>query len=219
MIGASRDRYLIGLTGNIATGKSTVAEMLAALGATTIDADRVVHQIMRQDSEVYDQVLAAFGPDVIGSDGEINRQRLGRIVFSDPAELHRLEEIVHPAVGIEVRQRVARAKTPVVVVEAIKLIEAGWHRLCQALWVTTCPPEQQIDRLIAQRSLGYEEARQRVTAQPPQSQKISLANVVIDTSGNIAKTRQQVEVAWQAIDKGVSHGQISTVHGLSGQAR
>ena len=85
--------------------------------------------------------------------------------------------------------------------------------------MTTCPPEEQIERLMAQRSLSYEEARQRVTAQPPQSQKISLADVVIDTSGSIAETRQQVQAAWQAIDKGVSHGHTSTVHGLSGQAR
>lgn len=196
-----KDQYLICLTGNIATGKSTVAAMLAELGATVIDADKVVHQIMRRGSDVYDRVVMAFGPDIVGSDGEIGRDRLGRIVFNNPAELRRLEEIVHPAVGVEVRQRVACVKTAVVVIEAIKLIEAGWHRGCQALWVTACSPEQQIDRLMAERSLSMEEAQQRVAAQPPQSQKIGLADVVIDTARDMAQTRSQVVSAWQVIDK------------------
>jgi dephospho-CoA kinase len=213
------DQYLIGLTGNIATGKSTVAAMLAELGATVIDADKIVHQVMRRGNEVYDNIVAAFGPSVIGADGEIGRDRLGRIVFSDPLQLRRLEEIVHPTVHIEVRARIQQADTPVIVVEAIKLIEAGWHHTCQALWVTTCRPDQQIARLIAERSLSFEEARQRVTAQPPQSEKISLADVVIDTSGDMADTRHQVEVAWQAIEKGGMDGHIRNVHDRTRHAR
>lgn len=193
------DRYLIGLTGNIATGKSTVAAMLDDLGATVIDADKIVHQILRRGNEVYEQVAAAFGPSIIGVDGEIDRARLGRIVFDHPDELRRLEKIVHPPVGVKVRQRVVQAETAVVVIEAIKLIEAGWHGICQALWVTTCPPELQINRLMTDRSLSFLEAQQRVTAQPPQAQKIRLADVVIDTSGDLADTRRQVEAAWRAI--------------------
>lgn len=210
--------YLVGLTGNIATGKSTVAAMLAELGATVIDADKVAHQIMGRGGEVYDQIVAAFGPVVVGTDGEIMRGRLGRIVFDDPAELRRLEDIVHPEVGVEVRQRVLSAETAVVVIEAIKLIEAGWHHACQSLWVTTCPAEQQIERLMAERSLRFEEATQRVAAQPPQIEKVRLADVVIDTSGNLAGTRRQVEVAWQAIDKGGSRGHVRNVRNLSRQA-
>ena len=197
--GAPDRPHLIGLTGNIATGKSTVAAMLAQLGATVIDADKVAHQVMRRGGEVHERIVAAFGPDVVGEAGEIDRKRLGHIVFKDPGALRRLEQITHPATGAEVRRRVARAETPVVVVEAIKLIEAGWHRTCQALWVTTCPPEQQIERLMRDRSLTREEARQRVTAQPPQSQKIRLADVVIDTSSDVAETRRQAQAAWQAI--------------------
>jgi dephospho-CoA kinase len=210
--------YLIGLTGNIATGKSTVAAMLARLGATVIDADKVAHQIMGRGGEVYDQIVAAFGPVVVGADGEIARGRLGRIVFDDPAELRRLEEIVHPAVGVEVRQRVLSAETAVVVIEAIKLIEAAWHHACHTLWVTTCPTEQQIERLMAERSLRFKEAKQRVAAQPPQIEKIRLADVIIDTSGDLAGTRRQVEVAWQAIGKGGSRGHIRNVQSLSRQA-
>jgi dephospho-CoA kinase len=198
----AQDRYLIGLTGNIATGKSTVGAMLAELGATLIDADKVVHQVMRRGSPVFDHIVAAFGRDIIGDDGEIQRSRLGRVVFSDPAALQCLEEIIHPAAGHEVQLRVAGAGTPVVAIEAIKLIEAGWHHICQALWVTTCPSEKQIERLMTERSFSYGDARQRVIAQPPQSQKIDLADVVIDTSGDLAETRRQVEMAWRAIDRG-----------------
>jgi dephospho-CoA kinase len=209
------DRYLIGLTGNIATGKSTVAAILSELGATVIDADKIVHHLMWRGSELHEKVVAAFGRDVVGTDGEIDRKRLGRIVFSNPAELRRLEKVVHPAAAVEVRQRVENAETAVVVIEAIKLIEAGWHRVCQALWVTTCPAEHQIDRLMKGRSLSYKEAQQRVTAQPPQIEKVRLADVVIDTSGDLAETRRQVEVAWQASDTGGSHAHTRSVHGLS----
>jgi dephospho-CoA kinase len=215
---AAAGRYLICLTGNIATGKSTVAAMLAELGATVIDADKVVHEIMGRGSGVYDAIVAAFGPEIVGSDGEIRRGELGRIVFNDAAELRRLEEIVHPAAGVEVRRRALEAETPVVVIEAIKLIEAGWHHTCQALWVTTCATEQQIERLMAGRGLSFEEAQQRVNAQPPQIEKIRLADVVIDTAGDMAETRRQVELAWQAIEKGGSHGSRRDVQGLSSQA-
>lgn len=188
-------RYLIGLTGNIATGKSTVAAMLAQLGATVIDADKVAHQVMRRGGQVYERIVDAFGPAVVAADGEIERQRLGYIVFSDPEALRRLERIVHPAVGVEVQRRIAAAQTSIIVIEAIKLIEAGLHRICQALWVTTCSSEQQIDRLMKERALSFEEAELRVNAQPPQTQKISLADVVIDTSSDKAETRRQVEAA------------------------
>lgn len=210
-------RYLIGLTGNIATGKSTVAAMLAELGATVIDADKLAHQAMRHDTEVFERVVSAFGRDVIGADGEIDRERLGGIVFGDPVALRRLEEIVHPAVGVEVSRRIAEAQTLVVVIEAIKLIEAGIHRICQALWVTTCPTEQQIDRLKG-RSLSFDEARRRITAQPPQAQKKSLADVVIDTSGDLAETWRQVKSAWQAIAQGGNREHVRNVPSVSSQA-
>lgn len=210
------ERYLIGLTGNIATGKSTVAAMLTELGATVIDADQAAHLVMRRGGEVYDQIVATFGPGVIGADGEIDRARLGHIVFGDPAMLRRLEQIVHPAVGVEVGRRITQATTAVVVVEAIKLIEAGWHHMCQALWVTTCRSEQQVERLRQERAQSFAEARRRVNAQPPQSQKIILADVVIDTSGDVMKTRRQVKAAWQAIDKGGNYGPIRSVPGIPG---
>ncbi|HHH42383.1 MAG TPA: dephospho-CoA kinase [Chloroflexi bacterium] len=187
---------LIGLTGNIATGKSTVAQMLGGLGATVIDADRVAHEVMRAGSPAYAAVVKAFGPGILGPEGEIDRARLGRIVFSDPDALARLEGLVHPAVIQEVARRIQGAPTPVVVVEAIKLIEAGMAEGCESVWVTTCPPEEQVRRLMIERGMSREEAERRVLAQPPQEEKLARADVVIDTSGSLSQTRSQVEAAW-----------------------
>ncbi len=188
---------LIGLTGNIATGKSTVAAMLAELGAQTIDADQVAHQVMRPGRAVYQQVVDAFGQRVVAPGGGIDRQALAGIVFGDSEALRRLERIVHPAVAVEVDRRIAQARSRVVVVEAIKLIEAGMAQWCETLWVTWCRPEQQIERLMEGRGLSRSQAWQRVRAQPPQGEKVAAADVVIDTSGSLSQTRQQVEKAWQ----------------------
>ena len=187
---------LIGLTGNIGTGKSTVARMLAELGAKTIDADQVAHQVMRAGTRAYTAIVETFGPEVLSPDGEIDRGRLGALVFADPAALARLEAIVHPATLEAVAARVAAAAANVVVIEAIKLIEAGMAEIYDSLWVTTCPPEQQIQRIVAARGLSQAEAEQRVRAQPPQEEKIARADVVIDTSGTLAQTREQVRAAW-----------------------
>lgn len=190
-------RFTIGLTGNIATGKSTVAGMLEELGATAIDADRVTHEVMRAGTEVHAAILDAFGPQIVDRSGEIDRKRLGEIVFSDPQALRRLERIVHPAVTVEIARRIAAAETQVVVVEAIKLIESGTAEHYASLWVTACPPGLRVERLVIHRGLSREEARRRVHAQPPQAEKIAQADVVIDTSGDLEDTREQVEVAWQ----------------------
>ncbi len=192
--------YLIGLTGNIATGKSTVAKMLEELGATVIDADALVHDLQRQGTPVYDDIVAAFGPGILDRAGEIDRKALGAIVFADPAQLRRLESIVHPAVLIESAQRIMAAATPVAVYEAIKLIEAGRAEMCDALWVVTARPDVQLERLMRDRHLSEAEARQRIAAQPPQSEKIKRATVIIDNSGSLEETWQQVTAAFRAIE-------------------
>ncbi|MEI7771021.1 MAG: dephospho-CoA kinase [Chloroflexales bacterium] len=205
--------YLIGLTGGIACGKSTVVAMLAALGASTIDADRVTHRVQRPGSPVYQQIVAAFGPQVLSAPGgPIDRRKLGDIVFADPAALRRLEQIVHPAVRAEIRAFIAEAEMvggygtrtqpiarPVVVIDAIKLIESGWADECQQIWVITCAEAQQIERLMTTRGMIEPEARRRVAAQPPQSSRLARATVVIDNSGGQDSTRAQVEAAWQAV--------------------
>lgn len=194
------EKYLIGLTGNIATGKSAVAQMLVELGARAIDADKAAHRVMRHGTSTWQAVVDAFGPEVLAPAGEIDRARLGEIVFADPEALRCLEAIVHPATVRAVDAAIARvAGESVIVVEAIKLIEAGMHRAYHALWVTTCPPETQIARLISRRGLSETQARLRVEAQPPQAEKLALADVIIDTGGTMEDTRRQVLAAWQAI--------------------
>ena len=197
-----RSHVLIGLTGNIATGKSEVARMLVELGAHVIDADQVAHDVMRPGGSAYGAVVAAFGPQILAADGTIDRGKLGAIVFRDPVALQWLEAAVHPATIVEVGRRIAQAPEQVIVVEAIKLIEAGMHRLYDALWVVTAPRSLQIARLVARRGLTEEEAALRVDAQPPQEEKAALADLVIVNDGNLGLLREQVELAWAAIQRG-----------------
>jgi len=194
-----RRPLLIGLTGNISTGKSTVARMLADLGAEVIDADRVAHEVMRAGTPAHARVVEAFGPQVLAPDGEIDRARLGAIVFADPVSLARLESIVHPATLAVIDHTITTTVAQVVVVEAIKLIEAGMADACASVWVTTCRPEQQVARIVQGRGSSRAEAEQRVRAQPPQGEKIARADVVVDTSGSLAWTREQVQAAWDRV--------------------
>ncbi|NLE76757.1 MAG: dephospho-CoA kinase [Chloroflexi bacterium] len=199
-----RRPYVIGLTGNIATGKSQVLRMLAELGAYVIDADRRGHALLRRGGPVYDQVVATFGPAILDGCGQIDRQRLGAVVFSDPQALRRLEKIVHPGVIESVHQEVEQVARdgshPVVVIEAIKLIEAGMvEKLCDELWVVHATAQQQVERLVQTRGLSPEEARRRMAAQPPQREKEARADWVIDNSGALADTRRQLEAAWARV--------------------
>jgi dephospho-CoA kinase len=196
-----RGLTLVGLTGNIACGKSTVVAMLRELGAAVIDADAVTHELQRPGQPVYAAIVEAFGPGVIEAPGgPLDRRALAAIVFADPAELRRLEAIVHPAVRAHIwawidGQAAARPGS-VAVVDAIKLLEAGWREACDSIWVVTCRPEQQLARLVATRGMSEAEARRRIEAQPPQADKVAQADVVIDNSGDLAATRAQVEAAW-----------------------
>lgn len=213
--------YLIGLTGNIACGKSTVLGHLANLGAEVIDADRVTHELQQPGQPVYRAIVESFGQQIlVEPGGRIDRARLGAIVFSDPQALRRLEQIVHPAVHqrmhqwlAEVARRAAERRQqlptpeggealPVAVIDAIKLLEAGWKPLCDAIWVVVCPPEQQLERLMRTRGMSEEQARQRIAAQPPQREKVAQADVVIDNSTSLDALQQQVEAAWRALHAG-----------------
>jgi dephospho-CoA kinase len=191
--------YLIGLTGNIGTGKSTVAGMLAELGAETIDADKVAHEAMQPGTSAHARIVEAFGADIVAPDGRIDRERLGAIVFSDPEALARLEAIVHPATLEMIDKRLEASSSDVIVIEAIKLFEAGMAETCDSVWVTTCAPEQQIQRIMAARPLSRAEVEQRVQAQPPQEEKIDRADVVIDNQGSLSRTRAQVQAAWRRL--------------------
>jgi dephospho-CoA kinase len=188
---------VIGLTGAIGTGKSNVLQTLVSLGADGIEADRVAHQVVEPGWPAYEAVVAAFGPDILRPDGRIDRHRLGHRVFSDPGKLRRLEGIIHPAV-VEVLQVQAAASTaPAVVIEAIKLFEAGLSRtLCDQVWVTTCSRRQQFARLAASRGMLPEQVRSRLAVQMSAREMAAQANRVIDTGGTVEATRLVVLGAW-----------------------
>lgn len=194
---ASQRPRVIGLTGGIGAGKSAVLADLVSLGAEGIDADQVARQATAPGGPAYEAVAAAFGPEVLAADGQIDRGRLAQRVFADAAALARLEAIVHPAVAGLIAARVAASRAPVVVIEAIKLLEAGLSRtLCDEVWVTRCTPRQQIARLRADRGMPEDEARRRMAAQMPTRQMIAQADQVIDTGGTRGETAAQVVAAW-----------------------
>ena len=191
---------VIGLTGNIATGKSTVARMLADLGADVIDADLVAHEVMLPGTPAHQAIIDHFGEAILAEDGTINRAALGAIVFAEPQALADLEALVHPAVKTVIQDQLSESDAPAAVVEAIKLLEAGLDRYCDAIWVTTAPREVQLQRLMETRGLDRAQALQRIDAQPDPAIKIARADVVIDNAGVLAATRAQVERAWRAIE-------------------
>ncbi|MBX5490917.1 MAG: dephospho-CoA kinase [Chloroflexi bacterium] len=196
--------YRIGLTGNIGVGKSTVACLLAELGAEVIDADRVAHALMAPHTAEWERIVARFGQAILRADDTIDRQRLGAIVFRDPDALRDLERILHPSVRQQIRAHFATTTASVIVVEAIKLFESGLYREVDAVWVVAAAREQQIARLVATRGLTPAEAALRVDAQPPQAEKIARADVVIWNDGDLAATRAQVLAAWAAVEAGTA---------------
>ncbi len=199
--------YLLGLTGNIACGKSLVLEELRRLGAATLDADAVVHQLLRRGEPTFDRVVAAFGEGILNSEGEIDRRALGAIVFRDPTALERLEKITHPAVLDFTWKWLAALNAEVAVVDAIKLFEAGIAGECDEVWAIACPREEQLRRLVENRHMTPEEAWTRILAQPPQEEKVARADVVIDNSGTPEETRARVGEAWEEMlaRKGAGH--------------
>ena len=190
--------YLIGITGNIATGKSTVDAMLAAKGAEVLDADAVVRELQRRGQPAWQAIVDHFGPDILATDGELDRARLGQIVFGSADELRKLELLIHPAVRDEERRRILEAAPgTVLVVDAIKLFESGMAEACSTVWVVTAPEDQQLYRLQRRRAMPAEVGRQRITAQPPQAEKAALASVVVDNGGSLEDTQRQVDAAWE----------------------
>lgn len=187
--------YRIGLTGNIACGKSTVGKLLVAHGAEYVDADRLVHVLMEPGRPENEQIVARFGPGVRRADGTIDRPALGGIVFADPAALKDLEAILHPGVRAEIRRRLAATSASIFVVDAIKLIEGGLSREVDAVWVVTCPRSEQMRRLMSERGLTAEQAEVRISAQGSQEEKVRHANVVIDNSGTVEDVERQVAAA------------------------
>lgn len=193
-------RLIIGLTGNIATGKSTVLAYLRQKGAYTIDADKLAHQAMQPGGSAYPAIVDAFGSGIITNDGTIDRAALGRIVFADPAALQQLEEIVHPAVFVLAQNELAQTNASVIVVEAIKLLESKrLLTLCKEVWVVTADREVQMRRLVQERGMSEVEARQRIAAQSPQTQKVKQATRVIVNNGSAHTLHTQLDAIWNEL--------------------
>jgi dephospho-CoA kinase len=191
----------VGLTGGIGSGKSTVAKLLAELGAPIFDADKVGHDIYRPGAPAYHDVIAAFGQEVVAADGSIDRKKLGPIVFADPAQLKRLESIVHPRMfermGEMVKEMRAQGITLPIVIEAAILIEAHWQPLFDEIWLVEAPRERVIERVEAERGLKPEQTEARIKAQLSNEERRQHASLVIDNSGTIEALRVKVTDLWR----------------------
>ena len=190
-------KYVIGLTGNIATGKSVVRRMLEHLGAYTIDADTLSHRVISKGAPGYQPVLDKFGTWLLDKDGQIDRSKLGRLAFADGQVLAQLEDIIHPFVGQAVDLLAKRATQQVIVIEAIKLLESELRTLCDSIWVTDAPQEVQVERLVRKRGMTREDALQRIHSQSAQKEKLASAKVVINNNGSYDDLWKQVNDAWK----------------------
>jgi dephospho-CoA kinase len=193
------DKFVIGLTGNIASGKSVVRRMLEHAGAFGIDADALSHRAIEKDAPGFKAVVQAFGNYIVKDNGEIDRAKLGQIVFADPQALKALESIIHPIVREAVDILARKSKHRVIVIEAIKLLESPLRQACDVVWVVTASEAVQLSRLKNKRGMDSVQAKQRMAAQSPQEEKTILANTVIDNSGSIQQTWEQVKVAWKKL--------------------
>jgi dephospho-CoA kinase len=193
---------VVGLTGGIASGKSVVSRMLAERGALVIDADKVGHEAYQRGSGCYDAVVEAFGPDVVGADGEIDRKALGGKVFAEPSLRKRLEGIVWPWMRDTMEKRLAQIRsdgTPVVVLEAAVLIEADWTPITDQVWVVTVAREIARARVMERNGLTAEQADARINAQLTNDERSKHAQVIIDNSGTLDELKQRVTAEWEKL--------------------
>lgn len=189
-------RIVLGVTGNIATGKSTVVSVLRGLGAQHIDADLVYRDLVEPGQPLLGKLADHFGDGIIADDGSLNRKALGAIVFNDPEKLRELDELTHPAVIEESDRRADAIREGVIVMDAVKLIESGHADACDEVWLVTAPEEMQIRRVMSRNNVDAAEARRRVAAQPPLEPKLERADVVIDNSGTSDDLREKVIEEW-----------------------
>jgi dephospho-CoA kinase len=190
--------FLLGLTGNIACGKSSVGQLLAErFGADYVDADRLVHGLYAAGTPETRAIADRFGQDLLrAADGTIDRRRLGDVVLGDPDALRELERILDPGVRQAIADRISHSTSAVVVLDAIRLIEAGTAARCDAVWVVVCDQADQMQRLQASRGMSAEQAALRIAVQRPAAEKLRHATAVITNHGTLADLASQVEAAW-----------------------
>jgi dephospho-CoA kinase len=188
-------KKIIGLTGNIATGKSVVRRMLSNAGALGIDADVIAHRMLYPGAPAYQPVLNTFGEKILSEDRQISRRKLGETVFNNPEKLAVLETLIHPAVTQAIQNRIQQSKAPIIVIEAIKLLESDLKDICDSIWVAHASDSHQMERLLQTRKMTEVEAQSRFTSQPPQIEKLHQAEVVINTEGPYVQTWLQIQTA------------------------
>ncbi|MBP2627386.1 MAG: Dephospho-CoA kinase [Firmicutes bacterium] len=206
--------YIIGLTGGIASGKSTVSAMLAELGAYIIDADEIAHIVVMPNQPAWHDIVAHFGSGILLPNGAINRKILGEKIFKDKVERLCLEKITHHYIEDQVQKKITHAKligTNIVVLDVPLLIETDWHKMVNEIWVVYVKEEVQLSRLIDRNKLTYEQARDRINAQMSLAEKVKLADVVIDNNLDIEHARKQVTAAWGRLSHGSTCLHVVTV--------
>ncbi|MEK7872350.1 MAG: dephospho-CoA kinase [Chloroflexota bacterium] len=189
----------IGLTGGIGTGKSTVTETLRELGAAIIDADKVGHEAYLPGTPAYRDIVAEWGSSVLGPTGEIDRKKLGGIVFNNPAALQRLNQIVHPRMRAMLFDRIDQGRrngVRAVVLEAAILIESGWDSLVDEVWVTVAPEDTVIKRIQGRNNFTADQIRARIRSQLSTQERVAKSQVVIDTNCTIPEVRRKVRKFW-----------------------
>lgn len=194
--------FVIGLTGGIGSGKSTVSDMLRAKGAAVVYADQVGHEVYRPATAVWDDVVAAFGRQVLAADGQIDRRKLGAIVFADPEARRRLNAITHPPMHARMAQcldELRQQAVGVAVLEAAILIEAGWADLADEVWLTLAPPAVAAQRLMARSGLSQQEAEARIASQLSNEERLEHADVVIDTDCSLEEVARRVDELWNGL--------------------
>lgn len=197
---------VIGLTGGIASGKSSVTQHLASKGAHIIDADRLGHEVIAPGGDAYREVIEAFGPEIVGADKTIDRRKLGAIVFGNKEKLQMLNRISHPRMAGRMAQEIATVRSrppvqrpPLIVLEAAILLEAGWNTLCDAVWAVEAPTELSISRLMARNNLSLEAAQARLSAQITNEERATRATKVIKNSGSMDFLLAQVDLLWKDV--------------------
>ena len=196
--------YVVGLTGGIGSGKSTVAEMLKEKGAVVLSADQVGHEAYQPGRPAWQQIVDAFGREVVAADGSIDRKRLGSTVFADPEALKRLNAITHPRMKELMREKLAEQEArgvSVAVLEAALLLDAGWDDLTDEVWVTVAPPAVAAQRTAERSGISMEEALARIRTQMSNAERARRSDVIIDTDCAIEQTRSQVDKEWSRLQQ------------------
>jgi dephospho-CoA kinase len=194
-------KIILGLTGGMSSGKTTVARIFRSLGARTIDADAIAHSLIKPDTKIYRRIIKAFGRGILKKDRGINRRKLGRIVFGDNASRLRLNRIMHPEIIKVIRKKLAQVHSGTVILEAPLLIEAGATGLADKLVVVNASFTNQIKRIRKKSALIRDEIVKRIKSQMPLEKKVRLADFVIDNNGSLEKTRKQAAKLWRRLWK------------------